>query len=74
MKLLARFVKNPYVNLLMGIVLMVTSGSEVWESLEEGAANHLGAHHGVFIFGLLHLLRQLPEFFEATEYMSEGAE
>ena len=67
--MLEKITENPFVNLLSGIILFVTSGYEVWVSLDEFA---LGAHHGVLIFGIFHVIKTLPEFLYALKEFKEG--
>ena len=69
-KYIERFVENPYVNFITGLVLIFTSGVEVFESLDEEFK--LGVHHGVFVFGILQVLRSLPEFIEGSKSLKEG--
>lgn len=64
LKLLKRFAENAYVNLLSGLILLVTSGKEIMESLDDGG---IGAHHGVVVFALLHILKVFPDVVHGTE-------
>ena len=56
-----KFIQSPYINLLSGIILLLTSGYEVWNTIEVFAA---GAHHGVFLFSLVQILKSFPEISE----------
>ena len=69
-KYIEKFVNNPYVNFLTGLALLYTSGLEVFDSLDEDFK--MGAHHGVLIFGILQVLRSLPEFVEGSKKMKES--
>lgn len=64
---LKKIVENPYINLIAGLILIISSGKEIIEKLDEG----VGAHHGVFIFGLLQALKSIPEIVEALDRMSK---
>jgi len=72
MKFLKNFSENPWVNLISGLVLVYTSGIEVFDSLDEEFK--AGVHHGVFLFGIIQLLRSLPEFVEGATRIREGKE
>jgi hypothetical protein len=61
-KLLTTIVKNPWLNLVIGLVVFSTGASDAIEELDELA---LGSHHGVMLVGLIHL-------FEAAERLLEG--
>ena len=41
-------------------------GETLWD---DGAQMNLGAHHGAIVFGLLHILKTLPDMFEGLEYL-----
>lgn len=68
LKQLRRFAENPRVNFLSGLVLLITAGNEVYDSLVGDF--HLGAHHGVALFGLLQMLKYLPEVVHGAEQVS----
>ena len=34
----------------------------------------MGAHHGVIIFAIMHILKTLPDVFEGLEYVSKDGE
>lgn len=50
------FINGPYVNLLCGILLVLTSGIEVVLTIKDGS---LGAHHGVLLYGMVVLVKAL---------------
>lgn len=62
--MLNRFIKNPFTNLLSGIILLLSSGYEVWSTIEEFT---VGAHHGVLLFSIVHILKSLPEVLQGTK-------
>lgn len=62
--MLNRFVKNPFTNLLSGFILLLSSGYEVWNTVEEFT---FGAHHGVLVFSIVHILKSLPEILQGTK-------
>ncbi len=57
------FLNSPYVKLFCGLLLLLTSGSEVITSLGDGS---IGTHHGVFVFGLVQILKAIPELQEGV--------
>ena len=68
--MLKKITKNPLVNFFVATILVTTSGYECFEAIEKF---ELGAHHGVLIFGFVELLKSLPEVFEATKDIDDGA-
>jgi hypothetical protein len=72
MKYLKNFVESPSVNIIIGIILLLTGLSEAWETLSEDImSGNFGAHHGVIVFGLFKVLASLPEMFEGLEYLTK---
>lgn len=61
-KLLSAIVKNPWLNLVIGLVVFSSGASDAIEELDQLA---LGSHHGVMLVGLIHL-------FDAAERLLEG--
>ena len=59
-KMIKKVLDNPYANLLVGIILFSSSFMEVWESFHEDTVK-LGAHHGVMLFGMVQILKVLPD-------------
>lgn len=72
MKFLAKIAGSPIIALLSGLILIYTSGSEIFDSMDE--AIKVGAHHGVFLLGILQLFKALPEIVEGTKKLSEAGE
>jgi hypothetical protein len=66
-----RLARNPYLNLLAGLVLLGTSGWEVFETLDEPS---VGAHHGVLVFAIIQLVKIFPELFEGVKSVHKGLE
>jgi len=62
--MLNSFVRSPFINLLCGLILLLTSGHEVWNTIEEFT---IGAHHGVLFFSIVQILKTLPEILQATK-------
>ncbi len=72
---LKRFLDSPYVHLGIGVILLLTSLSEAWETLGEDLKGfQLGAHHGLGLFGIFYVLKSLVEVLERLVEASEAAE
>ena len=70
---LKAFVKHPATQLVTGLILLVSGGTEV--VLDFISAEHsfrLGVHHGVAIFGLIQMLGSLPELLEGIDRSVEA--
>jgi hypothetical protein len=73
--MLKKITESPYLNLLSGIILLVTSSYEVWESFGESAGEaSVGAHHGIFIFALMQILKVIPEMLHGLKEVEEAKE
>lgn len=69
-KVVKRITENPYTNLVVGLILLGTSSMEVWDSFVS-EESHLGAHHGVMLFGLMQTIKALPDIMEAMEFIDK---
>jgi hypothetical protein len=69
--MLKRIVTNPWMNLSIGLILMLTGLTEAVYGMSELSLETVGAHHGAVIFGLLHTLKSLAEGIEAAETVEE---
>jgi hypothetical protein len=58
---------SPWIELALGLILVVTSGYQLVHELLTIADPQLGAHHGVTIFGLITVLRSLGHIAEGTK-------
>ena len=69
-KLLKRIVDNPYLNIIVGLILCLSGLWEAWGTLGEDLKNmNIGVHHGAIIYGLFHALKNVPDIFEGLEYI-----
>jgi hypothetical protein len=72
MKYFKKIVKSPYVNIIIGIILLLSGLNEAWETLSEDIMNgNFSTRHGVIIFGLFHVLKCIPDIFEGLEDMTK---
>jgi hypothetical protein len=65
---LRAFVKHPVTQLVTGLILLISGGTEV--VLDFVSAEHsfrLGVHHGVAVFGLIQILGSLPDIVGGLE-------
>ena len=65
-----KIICSSYVNMFVAIILMYTSGKEIYETLDNVI---IGSHHGVFLFGIVHLLKSLKEFLEGAKELDGEA-
>ncbi len=49
---LERFVRNPYLNLFVGMVLLASCACETFRDIRTMDGFRLGAHHGLLLFSL----------------------
>jgi len=70
---LKAFVKHPATQLVTGLILLISGGTEV--VLDFLSAEHsfrFGVHHGVALFGLIQMLGSLPELLEGIDRSVEA--
>ncbi len=66
-KILRIIVKNPYLNILVGLFLLYSGILEAVHDFKEIGAFKLGVHHGVIVFAFMNVLKTLPDLFEGLE-------
>jgi len=72
-RMAARIAKNPYINLFIGIVLIMSGGSEIIEEIEQITEGfRLRAHHGVFAYGIMSFLKSLADIADSMEYLGNS--
>lgn len=67
--MLEKITQSPHLNLLSGLILLITSGHETWHTIEHFS---LGAHHGVLIFSIIQILKSLPEILDGAKELAEA--
>lgn len=61
LKRMEAIAKSPYVELVVGVVLVATGLFEAGESLfSDIAEGDVGLHHGVIVLGVAHAIKALP--------------
>ena len=73
-KRIKKITENPYLNIGVGIIFLWSGISETMNELKELEEFKMGAHHGVIIFSIMHILKTLPDVFEGLEYVSKDGE
>ena len=74
MQTLRQFVSNPYLNMLVGVLLLYSGLSESWYQFQAMENYHIGVHHGVILFSLMHIAKTLPDIFDGLEHFTEAEE
>jgi|TARA_Y100000294_G_C8256490_1_gene216951 uncharacterized membrane protein HdeD (DUF308 family) len=64
MSVLKRLVENTYLNIVVGIFLVASGLAEIVVEVEEW---EFGAHHGILVMGLVHILKTLSDLIEGGE-------
>ena len=67
--MLNKITQSSYLNLLSGTILLITAGYEMWEGFGEAG---LGAHHGVAFFGLIQMLKSIPEIMVGLKELEQA--
>ena len=68
MSLLKKFVENVYVNLISGLLLFISAAIEIVQTLDTGT---IGAHHGIAVFALVKIFKDLNDFHHGAEYVAK---
>lgn len=75
MKILKWITENPWINLLVSLILIVTSSRDVWTDLQgDFTAMRVGSHHGVFVLGLFQILKTIPDIIGKLREVQENVE
>lgn len=69
---LKHIVENPYLNIVVGAVLLYSGLVETLDEFREIEEFNLGAHHGIVLFAVVHILKILPDVFEGLEYLNNA--
>lgn len=69
---LRRITESPALNLGAGLILCASGLAETVRELSELGTWRLGAHHGVVVFGLITIMKSVPDFLEGLEYVVRG--
>ncbi len=64
-----RLISSPWLTLVGGLALLVTS---LWETIESLSDASVGAHHGVLLFSIVQVLKVLPDLLDGIRDAHEG--
>jgi hypothetical protein len=67
--MLRQITQSPYLNLLSGLILLITSAYEIAVTVD-GAA--LGVRHGILIFSIIQLVKIIPEILHGLTQIQEA--
>ena len=67
MKRLAVICEHAYISLATGLFMLSTAIVEIFRTVEEAG---IGAHHGVAVFAVLHILKAIPQIAKSKEQIS----
>ncbi|NIB42762.1 hypothetical protein HBA55_24355 [Pseudomaricurvus alkylphenolicus] len=71
--MLTAITRSPYLNILSGLILLITAASETLATLGETFTDtQVGAHHGLLVFALVHVIREIPELLHGFKELKEG--
>ena len=70
--MLKTILNHPVLHLLVGCILLYTCGVEIIRDIESAEQAEIGAHHGVALYALLHILTTLPEVYKGLSHVSES--
>jgi len=69
--MLKKIVTSEYANLVIGVILLLTAGYEIYETFEE---SYFGTHHGIFAFSILQIMRAVTEIFHGLDEIEKSEE
>ncbi len=69
--MLKRITQSPYLNLLSGLILLVTALYEIMVSVDDAA---FGVRHGILIFSIIQIVKVIPEIMHGLTEIQEAGE
>lgn len=69
--MLKRITESPYLNLFSGLVLLITSGYEIMMTMDDVL---VGVRHGILVFGLIQIVKAIPEIMRGLEEVQEAGD
>ncbi len=68
-------IRNPLVDLVIGLVLVIFGLLEVAETLPQDIADlRFGSHHAVVVLGIVTFLRSLADIFAGVDLLDQSAQ
>lgn len=71
-KKLGLIMHSPYLNILVGLVLLYAGASEALIEIREVENVRVGSHHGIMLFGLIHVLKSITEVIDGLALIDEA--
>ncbi|RIK84796.1 MAG: hypothetical protein DCC68_00465 [Planctomycetota bacterium] len=72
---LHRVAHHPVLNLLAGLILLLTGMLEALATIVKGMFDlPLGVHHGAILFGFLQMIKALPDVMKGVRFVDDGEE
>lgn len=70
---LKKLIHNPYIDLAVGAILLVSGLWETWETIgPDLLAGNFRLHHGTVFLGFITALRAVADIFAGLEFMDEA--
>ena len=74
MRLLKHIVDNPYLNIVVCLLLLFTAISDTVHEFKKIEEFKVGVHHGIIPFAILYILKALPALFEGLKYIDKAGD
>ena len=74
MRLLKHIIDNPYLNIVVSLLLLFSAISETVHEFKRIHEFKFGVHHGIILFAILHILKSFPDLFEGLEYIDKAGD
>ena len=72
MRALANFINDARFQLFLGVIMLVSASAEIMQDLQSANQAVMGAHHGLFIYALAHILKSLPGLFDSVDRIQQA--
>lgn len=69
--MLKQIVRSPYLNLLSGLILLATSGYEIFITANAAV---VGVSHGILMFSVIHIIKVIPDIMHGLTEIEEARE
>ncbi len=69
--MLRKITESPYLNLLSGLILLITSAYETFTTLDQAT---LGVPHGILVFSIIQIAKAIPEIMHGLTEVREAHE
>jgi hypothetical protein len=69
--MLKKIAESPYLNLLSGIILLLTSAYEIVVTTDEAL---IGVRHGILLFSISQMIKAIPDIMHGLSEIEEADE